>query len=196
VPHHRRPRVEHALLLEILTDEGVGTLIRRTDAWSAARGGTDDAPVWIFDLDNTLHDAVPHVFPHINRSMTAYLQAALGLDEAGAASCAALLAALRGDAARPDAPSPDRPAPLPRPRISSRSWRAWCCTEPQLRPCSRACPGRKFVFSNAPVHYCRAVLKALGVADLFDDVFSIEHTRFRPSPTPTASCVLLRGTTI
>jgi putative hydrolase of the HAD superfamily len=26
------------------------------------------------------------------------------------------------------------------------------------------------------------VLKALKIADLFDDVFSIEHTRFRPKP--------------
>jgi len=41
-------------------------------------------PVWIFDLDNTLHDASPHIFPHINRSMTAYLQRYLQLDEAAA----------------------------------------------------------------------------------------------------------------
>jgi len=25
---------------------------------------------WIFDLDNTLHNARPHIFPHINRAMT------------------------------------------------------------------------------------------------------------------------------
>ena len=36
---------------------------------------------WIFDLDNTLHDATPHIFPHINRSMTAYLREHLALDE-------------------------------------------------------------------------------------------------------------------
>ena len=40
--------------------------------------------VWIFDLDNTLHDARPHIFPHINRSMTAYLQQHLQLDETAA----------------------------------------------------------------------------------------------------------------
>ena len=39
---------------------------------------------WVFDLDNTLHDADPHIFPHINRSMTEYLQRELGLDEAAA----------------------------------------------------------------------------------------------------------------
>ena len=36
---------------------------------------------WIFDLDNTLHDARPHIFPHINRSMTAYLAEHLELGE-------------------------------------------------------------------------------------------------------------------
>ncbi|MGZ8257398.1 MAG: pyrimidine 5'-nucleotidase, partial [Gallionella sp.] len=40
--------------------------------------------LWIFDLDNTLHDANPHIFPHINRSMTAYLQQHLQLDEVAA----------------------------------------------------------------------------------------------------------------
>jgi len=37
------------------------------------------SPVWLFDLDNTLHDASPHIFPHINRSMTAYLERHLDL---------------------------------------------------------------------------------------------------------------------
>ena len=43
-------------------------------------------PTWIFDLDNTLHDAGPHIFPHLNRAMTVYLEVHLGLgrDEANA----------------------------------------------------------------------------------------------------------------
>lgn len=41
-------------------------------------------PVWLFDLDNTLHNASPHIFPHINRSMTAYLMQHLELDEPAA----------------------------------------------------------------------------------------------------------------
>ena len=43
-------------------------------------------PVWLFDLDNTLHNASPHIFPHINRSMTHYLEQHLGLapDDANA----------------------------------------------------------------------------------------------------------------
>jgi putative hydrolase of the HAD superfamily len=54
--------------------------------------------------------------------------------------------------------------------------------EPGLRRTLRRLPGRKFVFSNAPTHYTGAVLAALGIRDLFDGVFCIEHTRFRPKP--------------
>ena len=39
--------------------------------------------MWVFDLDNTLHNASPHIFPQINRAMTTYMQTHLGLDEAG-----------------------------------------------------------------------------------------------------------------
>ena len=39
---------------------------------------------WLFDLDNTLHNASAQVFPHINRSMTAYIGRHLNLDEAEA----------------------------------------------------------------------------------------------------------------
>ena len=35
---------------------------------------------WLFDLDNTLHQATPHIFPHINRSMTDYIERHLGVD--------------------------------------------------------------------------------------------------------------------
>ena len=42
------------------------------------------APVWVFDLDDTLHHATPHVFPHINRAMTEYIERHLSLDYAAA----------------------------------------------------------------------------------------------------------------
>ena len=35
--------------------------------------------VWLFDLDNTLHDASAAVFPHLRDSMTRYIQEALGV---------------------------------------------------------------------------------------------------------------------
>lgn len=139
--------------------------------------------VWIFDLDNTLHNATTHIFPHINQAMTAYLQAHLGLTEAAAGELrrhywkrygATLLGLMRHHQTDPrhflwhthQFPELER----------------MLVHEPQLRATLKRLPGRKIVFSNSPVHYSSAVLKALGVADLFDDVFSIERTRFRPKP--------------
>ena len=138
---------------------------------------------WIFDLDNTLHNANPHIFPHINRAMTAYLQAHLGLDEAAAGELrrhywhrygATLLGLMRHHATDPkhflwhthQFPALER----------------MLVREPGLRATVRRLPGRKYVFSNSPVHYSRAVLRALSIADLFHDVFSIEQTRYRPKP--------------
>lgn len=138
---------------------------------------------WIFDLDNTLHNAVPHIFPHINRAMTAYLQTHLGLEEIAATELrrrywmrygATLLGLMRHHGTDP------RHFLLHTHRLNDLERMVVC--EPQLRSVLTRLPGRKFVFSNAPVHYSNAVLKALCIADLFDGVFSIEHTRYRPKP--------------
>jgi putative hydrolase of the HAD superfamily len=51
-----------------------------------------------------------------------------------------------------------------------------------LRSLLHRLPGRKVVFSNSPERYCRAVLEVLGITDLFDGVFTIEHTRYQPKP--------------
>ena len=139
--------------------------------------------VWIFDLDNTLHNASPHIFPHINRSMTAYLQEHLQLDEAAANDLrmhywqrygATLSGLMRHHGTDP----------------AHFLWHTHQFPElnrmvlrvPRLRHILRALPGRKIVFSNAPQHYAHAVLKLLRVDDLFDDVMAVEHTHYRPKP--------------
>lgn len=139
--------------------------------------------VWIFDLDNTLHDARAHIFPHINRSMTQYVAELLDLGEEDANAVrdtywkrygATLTGLIRhhrvdpGHFLRETHHFPE----LDRMVVGRR----------ELRSVLRRLPGRKIVFSNAPGHYARAVVQALGVSDLFDDVFSIERTRFRPKP--------------
>jgi len=141
------------------------------------------APLWIFDLDNTLHNATPHIFPHINRSMTAYLQQHLQLDEAAANALrvhywrrygATLSGLMRHHGTKPEHflwhthqfPELER----------------MVLREPRLRHVLKALPGKKVLFSNAPQHYVHAVLKLLRVADLFDDVMAVEQTRYRPKP--------------
>jgi len=151
------------------------------------------APLWIFDLDNTLHNATQHIFPHINRSMTAYLQQHLQLDEVAANNLrvhywqhygATLSGLMRHHGTDPEHflrnthkfPELDR----------------MVLREPRLRHVLRALPGRKVVFSNAPLSYACAVLKLLRVGDLFDDVIAVEHTRFRPKPDNFGFLRLLR----
>ena len=139
--------------------------------------------VWIFDLDNTLHDARPHIFPHINRSMTQYVAGLLDLGEEDANALrdfywkrygATLTGLIRHHRVDPGhfLRETHRLPELDRMVVGRR----------ELRSVLRRLPGRKIVFSNAPGHYAGAVLQALGVRDLFDDVFAIEHTRFRPKP--------------
>ena len=138
---------------------------------------------WIFDLDNTLHDADPHIFPHINRSMTQYVAALLGVDEDRASFMrdaywrrygATLLGLIRHHDVDPaHFLRETHRFPDIGPMVVGRR---------ELRHVLRRLPGRKIVFSNAPSHYIELVLGALGVRDLFDDVYSIERTGFRPKP--------------
>lgn len=138
---------------------------------------------WIFDLDNTLHDARPHIFPHINRSMTVYLQKYLQLDETAANNLrvhywrkygATLSGMMRHHGTDPlhflwhthQFPELER----------------MVVRAPRLRHLLKTLPGRKMVFSNAPKHYAHAVLELLHVDDLFQDVMTVEHTRYRPKP--------------
>jgi putative hydrolase of the HAD superfamily len=149
---------------------------------------------WIFDLDNTLHNARPHIFPHINALMTQYLQSALGLDAEAAGELrrhywmrygATLLGLMRHHGTDPAhfLAETHRLPDLGRMLVR----------EPQLRATLTRLPGRKLIFSNAPVHYARAVLKALCIADLFDAVFSIERTRYRPKPDAHGFLRLMRA---
>lgn len=150
-------------------------------------------PVWLFDLDNTLHDATPHIFPHINLSMTAYLQQHLQLDEAAANALrmhywqrygATLSGLMRHHGTDPEHFLWHTHQFSQLPQMVLR--------EPRLRHVLKRLPGRKLVFSNAPQHYARAVLKLLRVDDLFEDVFAIEHTHYRPKPQMAGFVRLLR----
>ena len=152
-----------------------------------------NARVWLFDLDNTLHDATPHIFPHINRSMTAYLQEYLQLDEAAANALrvdywqrygATLTGLMKHHGTDPD----------------HFLWhthqfpqlRQMVLRQPRLHHVLQGLPGRKVVFSNAPEQYARAVLKLLRVDDLFEDVFAIEHAHYKPKPQVAGFRHLLR----
>jgi len=157
------------------------------------RRSEPNGPTWIFDLDNTLHDAAPHIFPHLNWAMTAYLEMHLGLAP-GEANALRLRYWRRYGATLPGLMRHHDVDPLHFLRETHRlpELQRMVVRHPLLRSVLTRLPGRKLVFSNSPVHYSHAVLGILRVADLFDDVFSIEHTGYRPKPDRRGFLRLLR----
>ena len=147
--------------------------------------------VWLFDLDNTLHDADPHIFPHINRAMTAYVAQQAGLDEVEASALretywrrygATLLGLMRhhGTDPRHFLHHTHQFDDLP----------GMVVHEPALRRVLRRLPGEKIVFSNAPRHYAEAVLDIMGVRQAFDAICSISG----PSRRCRVSCACCAST--
>jgi putative hydrolase of the HAD superfamily len=143
----------------------------------------NQTPVWLLDLDNTLHDASPHIFPHINRSMTAYLQRHLALDEAAANALrvhywkrygATLLGLTRHHGTDPHhfLAETHRFESLPELMVFDRA----------LKATLRRLPGTKIVFSNGPRAYAQAVVAAMGLRPLLEAVFGIEDMGFHPKP--------------
>lgn len=152
------------------------------------------AKVWLFDLDNTLHDASPHIFPHINAAMTAYMQQHLGLDEDEANRLrqhywdrygATLLGLIRHHGTDPHHflwhthQFPDL-APM-------------VIAEKQLKSALARLPGRKVLFSNAPRHYTEAILDLTGIGPYFDAIYTVERLRFQPKPQVAGFIHLLRS---
>jgi len=150
--------------------------------------------VWIFDLDNTLHDARPRIFPSMHVQMNEYLKRAFGVDEAGANEMRRGFwqrygTTLRG-LMRHYGTDPRRFLWETHqfPELADMVVR-----ENAVRHALARLGGRKLIFSNAPRHYVEEVLRALGVASLFDAVYTIESTRYRPKPAFQGFQVLLRA---
>ena len=152
----------------------------------------DASCIWLFDLDNTLHNAAPHIFPHIDRAMQAYICRHLEVDPAHADHLrehywqrygATLLGLVRHHGTDPEHflhhthQIPDLEARL----IAERG----------LRQLLHRLPGRKFLFSNAPQAYVARVLAGLGIARCFTGIYCIEHLRYMPKPQPEAFLRLL-----
>lgn len=139
--------------------------------------------VWLFDLDNTLHNASPHIFPHINRSMREYIERHLGVDEHEATRLrqdywdrygATLTGLMRhhGTDPRHFLWETHQFDDLHRMVVFERGLKAMLAR----------LPGRKIIFSNAPRHYTDAILRLTGIRRAFDAVYSIEQLRFKPKP--------------
>lgn len=158
-----------------------------------AASGTG-AQVWIFDLDNTLHNAGAYVFPHLSRNMTQYLITHLDLGEQQASELRQHYwhkygATLHG-LIRHHGTDPRHFLHHTHlfPELQNMVIRA-----AGLRAALLMLRGSRIIFTNAPLAYAERVLQLLKVRDLFQAVFSIESTRFQPKPAAQGFMRLLHA---
>ena len=170
--------------------------------------------VWLFDLDDTLHDASTASMPHLHVSFGEYIQTHLGLSKAQADALrrqywlrygATLLGLARHHGVRP-AHFLHHTHLLPGLEARVRGHGADLAALARL-------PGRKVILTNAPAAYAWRVLRALGIQRWFDGVLSIEDMRMfgtlRPKPdarmlrhvaarlgVPASCCVLVEDTLV
>jgi putative hydrolase of the HAD superfamily len=145
--------------------------------------------VWLFDLDNTLHDASHAVFDEIHHAMTDYMvrHLALSHDEAWVLRQhywkhygATLLGLVRHHGVK-SAHFLEETHRLPGLEARLRS-------SAHDRAALKRLRGRKLVLTNAPRAYALRVLATLRLAGCFDAVISIEDMVMfgHPRPKPDA----------
>jgi putative hydrolase of the HAD superfamily len=143
--------------------------------------------VWLFDLDNTLHDASHAIFAAIDRRMTDYVARALAVDRDHASHLRTLYwrrygATLLG-MVRHHRVDPHEFLAAAHDFDLAGMLRA----ERGLARLFARLPGRKVLLTNAPRAYAGSVLRALKLHPHFGARYSIErmrvHGRFRPKPS-------------
>lgn len=149
--------------------------------------------VWLFDLDNTLHDAGVHIFPHINRAMTAYLAQTLGLslEEAGALRThywTRYGATLRGMVRNHGT----RPADFLAATHQFENLPGMVVFDRALLMQLRTLPGKKYIFSNAPRRYVDEILRITGLDKVMNGSFAVEDLGYHPKPQIRAYRAVLR----
>ena len=149
--------------------------------------------VWIFDLDNTLHDATARIFPAMHAQINAFLQREFSMDEAGANRMrhefwlrygTTLNGLMRHHGIHPRRFLAETHV---FPELADLVVR-----ENALKHALSRLGGMKLVFSNAPRHYVEGVLRAMRLARYFDAVYSIEDARYRGKPALHGFRMLLR----
>ncbi|MEF7616463.1 pyrimidine 5'-nucleotidase [Aquincola sp. MAHUQ-54] len=168
--------------------------------------------VWLFDLDDTLHDAGAYVFGALHESMGAYVQRELQVppDEADRLRRLYWLrygATLLGLVRHHDV----KPAHFLRETHLLPDLEERVTGHRHDLAALRRLPGRKVILTNAPRAYALRVLAVLGIAQWFDAVVTIEDMamfgQLRPKPdarmlravaarlrVPVWRCVLVEDT--
>ena len=149
--------------------------------------------VWLFDLDDTLHDASSASMGELHVSMSRYIEENLGISKCESDALrrqywqrygATLLGLVRHHGVKP-AHFLHHTHLLPGLEARVRGHAADIAALKRLR-------GRKFILTNAPFAYAQRVLGVLGIGHLFDGVLAIEDMHMFGDLRPTPDARMLR----
>ena len=149
--------------------------------------------IWIFDLDDTLHNASIHIFPVMNQTMTQYIMDHLNLDESAAHNLRKHYwrvygATLKGLVRHHNT----NPNHFLEETHQLENLHDMVIQVKRLRHMLENLDGRKLVFTNAPRSYALRVLEILDIEDVFELVFSVESTKFHAKPSIRGFQLLLK----
>lgn len=142
------------------------------------------APVWLFDLDNTLYPSKAGLMAAISRRISQFLERRLNLPPALAeamrktyyerygSSVSGVVRHCQVDVAEFLAFIHDLPL------------EHYLSPDPCLADLLASLPGHKYLFTNAPAGYAWRVLCTLGVEDDFDGIFDIRFGGLIGKPAP------------
>lgn len=151
------------------------------------------SPIWLFDLDDTLHNASAHIFPRINTAMTAYVAEHLKLDHDAANALrmqywrhygATMLGMVRRHGTDPHH--------FLHHTHQFENLADLVVFDRALLSHLRHLPGQRYLFSNAPRRYLDAILRITGLGRVLHGSFSIEDLGLHPKPQPQAYLTVLR----
>jgi len=140
--------------------------------------------IWIFDLDNTLHDAQKKIFPLINKKINLYISKKVKINLTDADELRQKYwnyygATLEGLIKHHNI----NPKDFLEKTHTFENFEELVCPMQDLIEVVSSINGQKLVYTNAPRAYTDKVLKICQIENYFDGIFSIEDCNFLAKPS-------------
>jgi len=147
---------------------------------------------WIFDLDNTLHDAQKKIFPIINQKINRYISETIKInfvesDKLRQKYWEKYGATLEGLIKHHKI----NPVEFLAKTHTIDNFAELVVPMPDLIKVLSSISGQKILYTNAPRNYTKKVLEICQIEDFFDGIFSIEDSSFIAKPNPKSMKLFL-----
>ena len=139
---------------------------------------------WIFDLDNTLHDAEKKIFPVINQRINNYISKVLNISFSEADTMrqkywneygATLEGLIKNHGINPTEFLENTHTII--------DFEELIFPMKNIVEVLSSISERKILYTNAPKNYTNRVIKACQIEDYFDGIFTIEDSNFKAKPS-------------